>query len=96
MLFSNILKENAFLSFFFFFFLMWTFFFFLRASLVTQMVDGKESACYRRPRFDPWVEKIPLEKEMATYSSVLAWRSPWLEEPGGLQSTCCRESDRTK
>ena len=28
----------------------------------------------------------PLEKEMATYSSVLAWRVPWTEEPGGLQS----------
>ena len=29
----------------------------------------------------------PLEKEMATYSSILAWRIPWTEEPGGLQST---------
>ena len=28
----------------------------------------------------------PLEKEMATHSSVLAWRIPWTEEPGGLQS----------
>ena len=28
----------------------------------------------------------PLEKEMATHSSVLAWRIPWMEEPGGLQS----------
>ena len=28
----------------------------------------------------------PLEKEMATYSSVLAWRIPWTEEPGGLHS----------
>ena len=28
----------------------------------------------------------PLEKEMATHSSVLAWRSPWTEEPGGLRS----------
>ena len=27
----------------------------------------------------------PLEKEMATHSSVLAWRIPWIEEPGGLQ-----------
>ena len=33
------------------------------------------------------VGKIPLEKEMATHSSVLAWRIPWTEEPGGLQST---------
>ena len=29
----------------------------------------------------------PLEEEMATYSSTLAWRIPWTEEPGGLQST---------
>ena len=28
----------------------------------------------------------PLEKEMATHSSTLAWRMPWMEEPGGLQS----------
>ena len=28
----------------------------------------------------------PLEKEMATYSSILAWRIPWIEEPGRLQS----------
>ena len=37
--------------------------------------------------FDPWVRKIPWEKEMATHSSVLAWRIPWTEELGGLQST---------
>ena len=29
----------------------------------------------------------PLEEEMATHSSILAWRIPWSEEPGGLQST---------
>ena len=29
----------------------------------------------------------PLEKEMATHSSILAWEIPWMEEPGGLQST---------
>jgi len=29
----------------------------------------------------------PLEKEMATHSSILAWRIPWTEEPGGVQST---------
>ena len=28
----------------------------------------------------------PLEKEMATHSSILAWRMPWTEEPGGLQT----------
>jgi len=30
--------------------------------------------------------KIPLEKGMATHSNILAWRIPWTEEPGGLQS----------
>ena len=37
-----------------------------------------------------WVRSLgqedPLEKEMATHSSTLAWKSPWMEEPGGLQS----------
>ena len=32
-------------------------------------------------------QEQPLEKGMATYSSILAWRSPWTEESGGLQST---------
>ena len=31
-------------------------------------------------------QEVPLEKEMATCSSILAWRIPWTEEPGGLQS----------
>ena len=31
-------------------------------------------------------QEDPLEEEMATHSSVLAWRVPWTEEPGGLQS----------
>ena len=31
-------------------------------------------------------QKDPLEKEMATHSSILAWRIPWREEPGRLQS----------
>ena len=31
-------------------------------------------------------EEDPLEKEMATHSNILAWRIPWTEEPGGLQS----------
>ena len=31
-------------------------------------------------------EEDPLEKEVATHSSILAWKTPWTEEPGGLQS----------
>ena len=39
---------------------------------------------------ETWVqfldEEDPLEKEMATYSSILTWKIPWSEDPGGLQS----------
>jgi len=41
---------------------------------------------YRRPRFDPWVRKDSLKKEMATHFSILAWGIPWTEEHGRLQS----------
>ena len=52
--------------------------------------ESKESACNcRRPGFNPWVGKIPLEKGMATHSSILAWLIPWTEQGGGLQSTGC-------
>ena len=34
----------------------------------------------------------PLEKEMASQSSILAWEIPWMEEPGGLQSMRSQES----
>jgi len=47
--------------------------------------DGKESEC-KRPEFHPWVGEDPLEKGTATHSSILAWRIPWTEEPGRLQS----------
>ena len=33
-----------------------------------------------------WGREYPLEKKMATHSSILAWGIPWTEEPGGLQS----------
>jgi len=39
---------------------------------------------------ETWVQSLgqedPLKKEMATHSSILAWRTPWTEEPGGVQS----------
>ena len=38
----------------------------------------------------------PLEKEMATHFKILAWRIPWTEEAGGLQSTGSQESNMTK
>ena len=37
-----------------------------------------------------------MEKKMAPHSSILAWRIPWMEELGGLQSTGCKESDTTE
>ena len=43
----------------------------------------------------PNEDSIPLEKEMATHSSVLAWRIPWTEEPGGLESMGSQELDTT-
>ena len=38
----------------------------------------------------------PLEEGMATHSSILAWRIPWTEESGGLQSMDLKESDMTE
>ena len=55
-----------------------------RASLVAQTVKDLHAMQER------WVRSLgqedPLEKEMATHSSIPAWRIPWMEEPGGLQS----------
>ena len=47
-----------------------------------------------------WVQFLgqedPLEKEMATHSSIFDWRIPWTEEPGRLQSMGSQESDMTQ
>ena len=40
-------------------------------------------------------QEDPLQEEMATHPSILAWRIPWTEEPGGLQSIGSQESDIT-
>ena len=61
---------------------------FSQASLVAQLAIQ-----------ETWVQflgrKDPLEKEMATHSSILAWRIQWTKEPGRLQSTGSQESDTT-
>ena len=44
-------------------------------------------------RFLGWED--PLEEEMAIHSSILVWKIPWIEEPGGLQSMGSQESDTT-
>ena len=49
--------------------------------------------------WETWVQSLgqehSLEKGMATYSNILAWRIPWTEENGGLQSMGCKESNMT-
>ena len=54
------------------------------ASLVDQMV--KNPPALRETRVPSPGQEDPLEKGMATHSITLAWRIPWTEEPGGLQS----------
>ena len=54
-----------------------------KASLVAQVVKNPPAMQ------ETWVQSLgredPLEKEMTTHSSILAWRIPWIEKPGGLQ-----------
>ena len=57
---------------------------YLWASLVAQMVKRLPAMWETRVR--SLAQEGPLEKEMATHSSILDWRIPWMEEPGGLQS----------
>ena len=47
---------------------------------------GKNPCAMQEARVQSLGQEDPLEKEMATHSSILAWRIPWTEEPGGLQS----------
>ena len=41
-------------------------------------------------------QEVPLEKEMAAQSNILAWEIPWTEEPGGIQSMGWQQLDTTK
>ena len=61
--------------------------------LVAQRV--KNPAAVQEPQVQSLGGEDPLEKEVATHCSALAWRIPWTEEPGGLQSMGSRESDTT-
>ena len=54
--------------------------------------NGKESAL----NSGDWSQEDPLEKEIATHSSILHWRIPWTEEPGRLQSTGLQRTDTTE
>ena len=53
---------------------------YIGASLVAQMVKNLPAMQ------ETQVQEDPLEKEMATHSCILAWKIPWTEEPGGIQS----------
>ena len=78
LLFGNITKKTQKVV------LLWLF-----GLLGLKWLSGKEPACQCR-RHRRWVRSQgrvdPLEKKMATHSGFLAWRIPWTEEPGGLQS----------
>jgi len=54
------------------------------ASLVAQMVKHLPAMLETQVRYVGWED--PLEKEMVTHSSTLAWKIPWTEEPDSLQS----------
>ena len=64
-----------------------------RASLVAQRLKRLPAMRETWVRFLGWED--PLEKEMATHYSILAWGIPWMEEPGGLSPRYCKESDTT-
>ena len=61
------------------------------ASLVAQTVKNLPARQETQVQSLGW--KDPLEKGMATKSTILAWRIPWIEEPGKLQSMGSQESD---
>ena len=49
-------------------------------------LSAKESACNEETRISSLGQEDALEKEMATFSSILVWEIPWTKEPGRLQS----------
>ena len=63
-------------------------------SLVAQMV--KNLPAVQEARVGSLGQEDSLEKEMATHSSILAWRIPWTEEPGGPKSMGSKELDMTE
>ena len=66
----------------------------IEASVVSQMV--KNLPAMQETQFWSPGREDPPKKEMATHSSVLAWRIPWTEEPGGLQSLGRKELNTTE
>ena len=64
------------------------------ASLVAQTVKNLPAMQETQVQSLNWED--PLEKGIATHSSILAWRIRWREEPTGVQSMDCKESDTTE
>ena len=67
-------------------------FFFIKVYFYSLFKSFSAQRLKRLPAiWETWVRSLgqedPLEKDMATHSSILAWRIPWREEPGRLQST---------
>ena len=56
-------------------------------------LTGKEPTCQSRRRGSSLGQEDPLEKEMATHSSILAWGIPWTEKPGELQFMGSQKND---
>ena len=65
-----------------------------QASLVAQMVKNLPAVQETRVQSLLWED--PLMKGMVTHSSILAWRIPWTEEPGGYSAWGHKESDVTE
>ena len=61
---------------------------------MTQMV--KSQLAMQGTRVQSLGQEDPLENEIATHLSILAWKIPWSEEPGGLQSMGRKELDTTE
>ena len=66
----------------------------LRASLIAQSV--KNLPVKQETQAQSLGQEDPLEKGMATHSSIFAWRIPWTEEPGSLDFMGSQESDTTE
>ena len=76
-----------------FFIFLGLFLIIIRASLIAQLVKNLPAMQETLVRF--LGQEDPLEKDMATHSSILAWRIPWTEESCRLQSIGSQESDMT-
>ena len=64
-----------------------------KINLVAQLVKNLPAVQETQVSFLDWED--PLDKEMAMHSSIPAWRIPWTEEPGRLQTLRLQDSDKT-